>query len=579
MRVFIHAFQGKPWNEECEAAYNGFKKPVEEKTAKGIIVNCGDDISEYECQKVKLNKNRRNRMLAFNLIRKICVDVYPLSDMHYHIEVSENGDIKYSLPEDESVKAYNDKSLSFDSSIKEKVRALFLYDTEYRGNPTHSGFYWKLSFYNNKGLYYETEGWPGEEQWRRDTFSELLREMERILNRNFGYQYLKLTENQFDSKRTIKSMEMKSLSAIQDIELHKIAEISDKLFRDAAKKTPLDNTLISPISIEIILSIIMKAANGKTREELKEYLALGDVDFGKLAARLNKELILEENAVSIANGVYINHLVDFLVNKEFIESLNKDYSAILFNSDDSVKEINKWVRKTTRNMISSVVKDKSDMGDVAIVNAVAFEARWQEPYIECYINEGIFLNSKGQKEDVTMLHGMEEYYIFDETATGFIKPYKDCGYSFMALLPQQTKDPVKMFADMGPGKMRELFKTARRVDVDVTMPEFSFDCDLSVKKILEDCGVISIFHSETADITNLIAVDKSYVSNIIHKTHVEAERRGTRAAGETSAFVIAGCEQALKNIEVILNRPFVFSIVHTQTGIPLFQGVVNSVKS
>ncbi len=26
MRVFIHAFQGRPWNEECLAAYNGFKK-------------------------------------------------------------------------------------------------------------------------------------------------------------------------------------------------------------------------------------------------------------------------------------------------------------------------------------------------------------------------------------------------------------------------------------------------------------------------------------------------------------------------------------------------------------------------
>ena len=26
MRAFIHAFQGRPWNEECEAAYNGFRK-------------------------------------------------------------------------------------------------------------------------------------------------------------------------------------------------------------------------------------------------------------------------------------------------------------------------------------------------------------------------------------------------------------------------------------------------------------------------------------------------------------------------------------------------------------------------
>lgn len=26
MRAFIYSFQGKPWNEECEAAYRGFTK-------------------------------------------------------------------------------------------------------------------------------------------------------------------------------------------------------------------------------------------------------------------------------------------------------------------------------------------------------------------------------------------------------------------------------------------------------------------------------------------------------------------------------------------------------------------------
>ena len=26
MKAYIHAFQGRPWNEECEAALNGFTK-------------------------------------------------------------------------------------------------------------------------------------------------------------------------------------------------------------------------------------------------------------------------------------------------------------------------------------------------------------------------------------------------------------------------------------------------------------------------------------------------------------------------------------------------------------------------
>lgn len=26
LKVYIQAFQGKPWNEECDSAYNGFKQ-------------------------------------------------------------------------------------------------------------------------------------------------------------------------------------------------------------------------------------------------------------------------------------------------------------------------------------------------------------------------------------------------------------------------------------------------------------------------------------------------------------------------------------------------------------------------
>jgi len=50
MKAFIHAFQGKPWNEECEAAYTGFNKlemetvlfttneELDERTPKDIVV-------------------------------------------------------------------------------------------------------------------------------------------------------------------------------------------------------------------------------------------------------------------------------------------------------------------------------------------------------------------------------------------------------------------------------------------------------------------------------------------------------------------------------------------------------------
>ena len=42
MRAFIYAFQGKPWNEDCAAAYNGFKK----LGVESILFSCNEELDQ-----------------------------------------------------------------------------------------------------------------------------------------------------------------------------------------------------------------------------------------------------------------------------------------------------------------------------------------------------------------------------------------------------------------------------------------------------------------------------------------------------------------------------------------------------
>lgn len=42
MRAFIHAFQGKPWNEDCKAAYNGFKR----LGIESVLFSCNEELDQ-----------------------------------------------------------------------------------------------------------------------------------------------------------------------------------------------------------------------------------------------------------------------------------------------------------------------------------------------------------------------------------------------------------------------------------------------------------------------------------------------------------------------------------------------------
>lgn len=71
---------------------------------------------------------------------------------------------------------------------------------------------------------------------------------------------------------------------------------------------------------------------------------------------------------------------------------------------------------------------------------------------------------------------------------------------------------------------------------------------------------------------NLSIVEQQNVkiSNIIHKTHIEVNEKGTVAAAATGAVVIPLMGSSMPRF--IANRPFVFFIYHVKTGNILFEG-------
>ena len=111
------------------------------------------------------------------------------------------------------------------------------------------------------------------------------------------------------------------------------------------------------------------------------------------------------------------------------------------------------------------------------------------------------------------------------------------------------------------------------------MPEFKNDFEMSLKDVLKRLGVTTAFDPNTADLTGIAngINENLYISKVFHKTHIEVDRNGTKAAAVTTVEVDGNSAQEADFEEVFLNRPYVYAIVDKTTMNPVFIGTVNNV--
>ena len=95
-------------------------------------------------------------------------------------------------------------------------------------------------------------------------------------------------------------------------------------------------------------------------------------------------------------------------------------------------------------------------------------------------------------------------------------------------------------------------------------------------------GINKVFDGDLADLSDMASYDEGrenlYVTNIIHKTHIDLHEKGTDAAAVTAILIdkaTSAPDQEFK--EVTLDRPFIFVISDNATSTPIFMGTVQSI--
>ena len=333
--------------------------------------------------------------------------------------------------------------------------------------------------------------------------------------------------------------------------------------------------LVSPLSVLTALALVQNGAEGETLAQLEQALGGLDRDILNEYMRAYCDFLIESDELKIANSVWTDSSAE--AKQAFLQKAVNSYSAQIFSaplsSKKTVSSINSWVKNNTDGMIPKIIDKPNPNTVMMLINAIAFDAKWENPYTSNDIEKLEFTSYSGKAKKAEFMCSTESIYLKDSDAVGFMKPYKGGRFTFAALLPNEDVNIDDYVASLSGEKLMKILSSAQRdTEIDVKMPKFKSEYSTELIDTLKKMGVNDAFEPGVADFSSLMEnLDGAYISTVLHKTFIEVDEEGTRAAAATLVGVDEMCLLTLT--PVYLTRPFVYMIVDTETNLPLFIGV------
>ena len=361
----------------------------------------------------------------------------------------------------------------------------------------------------------------------------------------------------------------------------KEADFAVRLFRrcfDAEK-----NTLVSPLSVLSALAMTANGAKGETLAEMEKTLGMSTNELNAYFKSMLERIRAEEGDTfrfHLANSVWFTSDERFTVNRDFLQTNADYYGADVYRApfdDTTLAAINGWVNENTDGMIPSILDRIPADALMYLVNALAFEAEWPEPYDEYQVYPGDFTLEDGTKRKVDFMHSEESRYLEDgDAAVGFVKNYKGGKYAFAALLPKAGRSLSDYVASLDGEKLIDILSSSEICTVNAALPKFEVEFSDDLAEALGDMGMSAAFGPQ-ADFSGLGTSTGGNISitRVLHKTFISVAEQGTRAGAATGVEMNDGCAPEFEEPKyVTLDRPFVYMLIDRETNVPFFIGTL-----
>ncbi|OQB23576.1 MAG: Serpin (serine protease inhibitor) [Firmicutes bacterium ADurb.Bin182] len=363
-----------------------------------------------------------------------------------------------------------------------------------------------------------------------------------------------------------------------------VQDFAVRLFLKSAKDGK--NTLISPLSVLSALAMTANGAEGKTLSQMEEVFGLTVRDLNEYLYAYIKTLPAgDKYKLSIANSIWFKDDKSFTVSPDFLQANADYYGAGLYKApfdNTTLRDINNWVEDSTDGMIRDILDRIPEEAVMYLVNAIAFDAEWENVFYDHQVRGGVFTKEDGTEQEAEMMYCTEHQYLEDTDAAGFIKYYADRKYAFVALLPDEGISVSQYVDSLTGNKLASMLKSPADVQVNAAIPKFESECSVEMSDILKAMGMTDAFDGAVSDFSGIgsSTAGNIFISRVLHKTYIAVDEMGTKAGAAALVEMLAGGAMETEDSKTVsLDRPFVYMIIDCEANLPVFIGTVMDIEN
>lgn len=337
-----------------------------------------------------------------------------------------------------------------------------------------------------------------------------------------------------------------------------------------------ENVVVSPLSAQMLLSMMANVTDASSTAEITRALGCDDVSslnsFNGKCLRVLPH-VDASTKIALANSVWFHNA--YTMNQAFVATANDFYDMEVFGRDFDVAgpvvdEVNGWCNKKTSGLIPNIINGLD--GVSIMINALYFKGEWANPFDEAETEMKDF-NGQAGVAKVKMMHkkGMQHYAMNNDYEAVKLE-LGNGAVSIAFVLPEEGKD-MDVFMK---GFDYVAFKNERYSDrvIDLSLVK----CNLAPGKFdlqtaLMSLGVNGVFAPGQISLFEE-ALDGQF--RIYQKSAVEFSEKGAEGASVTwnTEVIAPGAGDVAEVPVVTFDRPYLFFITEAQTGVCLMAGRV-----
>ena len=337
--------------------------------------------------------------------------------------------------------------------------------------------------------------------------------------------------------------------------------------------------IISPLSMQFLLGMLLDGAQDGTADEICKVLGYGagEVDaVNEYCLSMLKQLpsLDKKTKLSIANAIFVNKMYD--LKDSYKSTVGKYYQAEVANLDffdgaGALKTINGWCNKQTNGMIPKVLDEVTPDMLAYLLNALYFKSQWKEKFPKGNTSNESFTLGNGSSKKVPMMKNSKEFMYRDNAIFRMVRlPYGNGAFSMLVILPQGDKTLTDVTSALKAIDWNAFTSGMANCDVDLWLPKFETKYSKMLNDILSDMGMPSSF-TPAADFKAMsdAAMCLSFVKQ---DAVIKVDEEGTEAAAVSIAGMKVTSAGPTKHIVFHADHPFLYLITESSSGAILFAG-------